>query len=72
MSGATPNGSLDAAQLLGAVVGNARWAFAWLAFWLAVTLPAAYLPLLATTHLDAAAVLIAVHVVAVVLGHGHR
>lgn len=67
MSQATHSGPALVGRMVEAGVRTA----AWLAFWLAIVLPATYLPLLALGHLDAAAAFILAHVVAVLTGQAH-
>ncbi|MFB6311742.1 MAG: hypothetical protein ABEH64_11260 [Salinirussus sp.] len=69
MSQATHSGL----PLIGRMIDAGVRTAAWVAFWLAIVLPATYLPLLALGYVDAAAAFILVHVMAVLTGqaHGH-
>lgn len=56
---------------LGDVLGWARRAVSGISFWVAVVLPVAYLPLLATARVEPAVALAGVHAAALLLGHGY-
>jgi hypothetical protein len=71
MSGLTPERRSTGHGTLGELLGWTRRAVSGLSFWAAVVLPVAYLPLLATAHLEPAMALVAVHAAALLLGHGY-
>lgn len=70
MAQATADAGLDA-SLLGRMVAVSVDTLAWLAVWLAIALPATYLPLLGFGHLDTAAGFIAVNVLMIAIGQRH-